>query len=132
MRSAIFDKDPQLFSEPKRQSKSRPLLKNSSPSISSTNSPIIRQKSTPATPNVGENSKSSNVNKKSIINGANIAWNLDEMVNSYHEHRILPPILSPTIPQDQSTQGEEKNSNREKSSTGSLNAITSENLPLSM
>lgn len=132
MRSAIFDKDPQLFSEPKRQSKSRPLLKNSSPSISSTNSPIIRQKSTPATPNAGEYSKSSNDSKKPIINGANIAWNLDEMVNSYHEHRILPPILSPTIPQGQSTQGEEKNISKEKSSTVSVNAIASENLPLSM
>ena len=132
MRSAIFNKDPQVFSELKRQSKSRPLLKNSSPSISSTNSPIIRQKSTPTTPNVGEYSKSSNDSKKPIINGANIAWNLDEMVNSYHEHRILPPILSPTIPQGQSTQGEERNINKENSSSGSVNAIASENLPLSM
>lgn len=132
MRSAIFDKDPHLFSEPKRQSKSRNLLKNSSPSISSTNSTLIRQKSKPATPEFGEYSRSSNDNKKNTINGTNIAWNLDEMLNSYVEHRVLPPILSPTIPQGQSARGEEKSEGKEILFVNSADSLASENLPLSM
>lgn len=132
MRSAIFDKDPHLFLEPKRLSKSRNLLKNTSPSISSINSPIIRQKSKPATLQLGEYSRSSNDNKKNTINGTNIAWNLDEMLNSYVEHRVLPPILSPTIPQDQSAQGEEKLEGKVDLLAKSTDSLANENLPLSM
>lgn len=123
MRSAIFNKEPLSFSDARRQARPRSALKNTPPNINTSNSPIVSHKLKISSPRISEVSKSSNSDsKKNLHNGTSLSWNLDDMLSSYQEYRILPPILSPTIPQDPSV----GNVEREKKSN------INEELPLSM
>jgi len=86
MKSSLFTSDPP---RPASSAKFKSSLRKSatvSPSIGSTSGPPQTKSKPKPTP------LPSNSSKKVL------SWNLDDLINSYQESRILPPILSPTLP----------------------------------
>ncbi|KAK6202400.1 uncharacterized protein RJT21DRAFT_118418 [Scheffersomyces amazonensis] len=102
MRSSIFSNDPPGLSS--RKSKGYKKSKGSSPYISSPITPQLSTRTTNSevsTPLL-DSSLNSSINTSNLLNSQRpkkLSWNLDELISSYNDSGVLPPILSPTLPE---------------------------------
>lgn len=108
MRSAIFE------SSDLSRSGARQRPQSSSPRLASTSG---------VTKGVGNSARKRAGTPNSMGRSANtfLLWNLEEMITSYQEHGVLPPILSPTLPSDTKYRDDDVND------LASLSQLTQEN-----
>lgn len=111
MRSAIFESSD--LSRP--SARQRP--QSSSPRLVSTSG---------VNKGVGNSTRKRVGTPNTLARSANtfLLWNLEEMITSYQEHGVLPPILSPTLPTDTKYRDEDVND------LAPLSQLTLENAPV--
>lgn len=103
MRSSIFDPEPKRALGPSRTSLLRSRASSASPNLKASTikaSPKLDPKRT--TPKLYQDGNSDNaIDAKAVSSDRErtVAWNLDDMVHAYQEYKLLPPILSPTLPE---------------------------------